>query len=203
MGLAIRSITGTTDTPTTADVGKLLVVNNASQCTMTLNNSGWAAGDWFSVISDGTGGVLFSASGTTLNNADSTLQIDRQFGNSTCIYEGSNNWWILPGLSELSEYRGINTRGTGESAYNFVLADAGKLVEAQHATAWTGTVPPNSSVAFAVGAKIDVARYGAGTVTIAQGSGVTIRGTLTIGAQYDVVTLIKRATDEWYMVGGA
>jgi hypothetical protein len=94
----------------------------------------------------------------------------------------------------------INTQ-TG-TTYTLVLTDREKLVEMNNGAGNTLTVPPNSSVAFPIGTNIEVSQYGAGLTTVAQGAGVTIRGTLTVVAQYDVVTLIKRGTDEWYMVGG-
>lgn len=90
------------------------------------------------------------------------------------------------------------------TTYTLVLADSGKIVEMNNASANTLTVPPNSSVAFAVGTQIVVVQQGAGQTTIAAGSGVTLRsesGNLKIGFQYSSVALVKRATDEWYVVG--
>ncbi len=101
-----------------------------------------------------------------------------------------------------SQILGINSQ-TGTS-YTLVLGDAGKLVEMSNAAANTLTVPPNSSVAFPVNTKIDVSQMGAGATTIAQGSGVTIRSKdtkLALNGRYVVTTLIKRATDEWVLVG--
>lgn len=92
---------------------------------------------------------------------------------------------------------------TGTS-YTLVLTDAGKLVTMNNASANTLTVPPNSSVAFAVGTRIDVIQYGAGQTSIAAGSGVTIRSIdsmLDISDQYGGVTLWKKATDEWILIG--
>ena len=88
--------------------------------------------------------------------------------------------------------------------YTLVLADGGKIVEVNKATAAVLTVPPNSSVAFPIGTMIDVVQYGAGQVTITPGAGVTIRssgGRLKTGAQYAVASLRKRATDEWVATG--
>lgn len=87
--------------------------------------------------------------------------------------------------------------------YTLALADAGTVVEGTKATAQTVTVPPNASVAFPVGAVIEVVQIGAGQVTIVAGSGVTLRtaATLTTRAQYSAVVLRQRATDEW-VVGG-
>jgi len=68
----------------------------------------------------------------------------------------------------------------------------------------TLTVPPNSSVAFPVGANITIIALGAGQVTVAEGSGVTIRSAgsdLKLTEQYSTATLIKIATDTWLLVG--
>lgn len=98
-------------------------------------------------------------------------------------------------------YAGINAQ-TG-TTYTLVLTDDGKLVTCTNAGAITLTVPPNSSVAFPVGAQVDVAVMGAGMVTVTPGSGVTVNGTpsLVTRAQYSAVTLIKLATDTWLAVG--
>jgi hypothetical protein len=88
--------------------------------------------------------------------------------------------------------------------YTLVLTDANKLVEANVGSANTLTVPLNSSVAFTIGTKIDVAQYGAGQTTITAAGGVTIRsfgGALKIAGQYGAATLVKIGTDEWYCFG--
>ena len=60
------------------------------------------------------------------------------------------------------------------TTYTFADGDQSKLVTASNGSAQTYTVPPNSSVAFAVGTAITIIGIGAGKVTLAQGSGVTI-----------------------------
>lgn len=90
------------------------------------------------------------------------------------------------------------------ASYALVLSDADKLVEMNVATANNLTVPLNSSRAFSVGTQILLAQYGAGQTTIVATSGVTIRsngGKLKLNAQYSGATLIKIATDEWYLFG--
>lgn len=92
---------------------------------------------------------------------------------------------------------------TGTS-YTLVLADAGKRVRTNNASSNTVTVPPNSSVAFATGTRIELFQYGAGQTTIAAGSGVTIRSSgskLKLTGQYSGAMLDKIATDEWLLVG--
>lgn len=90
------------------------------------------------------------------------------------------------------------------TTYTLVLADAGKLITLTNASAITLTVPPNSSVAFAVGTVIALAQYGAGTVTVAAGAGVTINSDtsmLDLAGQYTTAALTKIATDEWLLTG--
>lgn len=89
------------------------------------------------------------------------------------------------------------------ASYTLVLADKNKIVEMNNASANNLTVPPNSSVAFPVGSQINVLQTGAGQTTIVAGSGVTVNGTpgLKVRAQWSYVTLIKRATDTWVVVG--
>ena len=90
------------------------------------------------------------------------------------------------------------------TTYTFVLADQGKLVTASNGSAQTYTVPPNSSVAYSVGTTITVIGIGAGKVTLAQGSGVTINSKdseKAIDGQHASVTCIKTATDTWQLIG--
>jgi hypothetical protein len=90
------------------------------------------------------------------------------------------------------------------ASYTLVLSDADKLIEMNVESANNLTVPLNSSVAFATGTQILLAQYGAGQTTIVATSGVTIRsngGKLKLNAQYSGATLIKIATDEWYLFG--
>jgi hypothetical protein len=89
------------------------------------------------------------------------------------------------------------------TTYTLVLTDATKFVSLSNASAITLTVPPNSSVAFPVGTEIILAQLGAGQVTIAPGSGVTLNSTpgLKIAAQYGTAALKKTASDTWLVFG--
>jgi lysophospholipase L1-like esterase len=93
---------------------------------------------------------------------------------------------------------------TKTADYTLVLQDQGGLIEMNSASAHVVTVPPNSSVAFPIGTSIDLVRYGAGTLTVTPGAGVTIdspAGVLTVGPQYGRARLYKRATNEWVLTG--
>ena len=96
------------------------------------------------------------------------------------------------------------------TTYTFVLQDANnELITASNASAQTYSIPTNASVAFPIGAQINIIQIGAGQVTI---NAVT-SGTTTVlsngataalpklRAQYSSATLIKVATDAWYVIG--
>ena len=89
------------------------------------------------------------------------------------------------------------------ASYTLVLADKGKLVEMNVASANTLTVPLNATVAWPVGSSIDILQMGAGQTTIVATAGVTINSTpgLKIRTQYASATLIKRATNTWILIG--
>jgi hypothetical protein len=90
------------------------------------------------------------------------------------------------------------------TTYTLVLTDAHKLVTQSNASGITTTVPPNSSVAFEIGDQVNLLQLGAGQVTVAAGSGVTIRSQgskLKLNGQYATATLVKIGTDEWVLLG--
>lgn len=90
-----------------------------------------------------------------------------------------------------------NQTGT---TYTFVLADTPKVVTSNNASAVTFTVPPQSSVAWATGATLQVKNLGAGAVTFAGGVGVTITNTATTVPQYGEATLVRTGSDAWTVV---
>lgn len=144
------------------------------------------------VISDPTG---LDKNDVGLGNVDNTSDANKPVSDATQS--------ALDAKEKLGELAGINTQ-TG-TTYTLALADLGKVVEMNNASAMTLTVPPNSTAAFPIGGRIDLTRLGAGTLTIAAGSGVTIRsagGKLKVADQYGMASLYKRGTNEWVLVGG-
>ena len=83
------------------------------------------------------------------------------------------------------------------------LADLAKLVTLSNAGAITLTVPLESSVAFAIGDRIDLLQKGAGQVTIVGAGGVTVNATpgLKLRSQWSSATLIKLDTNSWVLLG--
>ena len=131
--------------------------------------------------------------------------------NAVLVGSGASttSWTTAPTISGLVTCSGgiaapllINAQ-TG-TTYTFVLADQTKLVTASNGSAQTYTVPPNSGVAFPTGTAITIIGIGAGKVTLAQGSGVTINSKdseKAIDGQHASVTIIKTATDTWQLIG--
>jgi len=100
---------------------------------------------------------------------------------------------------------GINTQ-TG-TTYTTVLADNGKLITQSNASAIATTIPLNSSVAYPVGAQLNIAQLGAGQITVAGAGGVTVVSTGATAAtpktraQYSSLTAIQTSTDNWLVAG--
>ena len=101
-----------------------------------------------------------------------------------------------------SSFRSTLNDQTG-TTYTLALADLAKLVTLSNAGAITLTVPLNSSIAFALGDRIDLLQKGAGQVTIVGAGGVTVNATpgLKLRAQWSSATLIKLDTNSWVLLG--
>jgi hypothetical protein len=90
------------------------------------------------------------------------------------------------------------------TTYTLVVGDLNKLVTCSNASSITVTVPPS---VFSAGNQINVQQIGAGQVTFAQGSGVTITSTGAtasapkLRAQYSACTIICTASNTFTIVG--
>lgn len=122
-------------------------------------------------------------------------------GAGTLQYNGSE-------VAVASDVSGSTENAQTGTSYTLVLTDAGKTVTMTNSSSNTLTVPPNSSVAFPTGSRVDVIQYGSGQTTIAAGSGVTIykyaiaSGTnAKLAGQYSAATLWKKDTNIWVLVG--
>jgi hypothetical protein len=115
---------------------------------------------------------------------------------------------LVGGTTSASAALAFNAQ-TG-ATYTFVLADAdNKLVTASNASAQTYSIPTNATTAFPIGTQINLIQIGAGQVTVSAATS----GTTTVvstgataaapkcRAQYSALTLVKRDTDSWYVIG--
>ena len=89
------------------------------------------------------------------------------------------------------------------ASYTPILTDEGNVIEMDVGTANSITIPPNSSVAFRIGASIDVLQKGPGQTSVVAGAGVTVLNTpgLKFRDRYSMATLIKRDTNTWIVSG--
>jgi hypothetical protein len=109
---------------------------------------------------------------------------------------------LVATANKASGLSAINTQT--DTSYTLALTDSSKLITLDNGGAITLTIPPSSSVAFDVGTQILVEQLGAGVVTFAPGSGVTLLSydsNLSLAGQYAGATLIKLATDTWTIQG--
>jgi len=128
-------------------------------------------------------------------NAELTVDTDKKV---VVVHDGST----AGGVPLMKQRPALNAQ-TG-TTYTLVAADASKVVTASNASAITITVPPSVYVA---GDIITVLQTGAGQVTFAQGSGVTITSTggtasaPKIRAQYAGAQVICTASNTFTIVG--
>lgn len=99
---------------------------------------------------------------------------------------------------------GGSVNQSASTSYTFALSDAATYLQFTSGSAVTATIPTNASVAFAIGAEIDIEQNGAGVVTFSAAGGVTLRsnsGLVATNGQYAVATLKKVATNTWTLLG--
>lgn len=123
------------------------------------------------------------------------------------IGDGSTVWNSLVYLNNLTV---ITTPTFTANAYTLVAGDAAEtLLVSNAASAGTLNIPTNASVPFPIGTQINLIQTGSGQITIQ----ATTPATTTINStgatstaprlrvQNSSATLLKTATDTWYVVG--
>jgi hypothetical protein len=153
-----------------------------------------------SAVNAGTGLSGGGSSGSVTLAIDTAVTADL-----TTSQTLTNKTLTTPVINSGQINLGINAQ-TG-TTYTTVLADNGKLVTQTNASAIATTIPLNASVAYPVGAQINIAQMGAGQVTISGASGVTIASTGAtattpkLRAQYSTATAVQTAIDTWLVMG--
>lgn len=111
--------------------------------------------------------------------------------------------------AQMNSIANLTVRAVTATSDTFVLTDAdNKLITYSNTGTTTITIPPNSSVAMTTGSVVNVIKIGSGgTISIVQGSGVTIASTgttstnPTITKTFGAVSCIKVDTNSWYVIG--
>jgi hypothetical protein len=189
--------------------GDLRIKANKEAAADTLSylfQTNWSGRAEFGLIGDDDFAIKVSPDGSAWTTA---LTIDKTTGEvnvptaapGTDTAQAASTAFVLANADPKGKLVGVNAQ-TGTS-YTLALVDAGKLVTLSNAAAIALTVPTNASVAFPVGTIVDIAQIGAGSVTIAGDTGVTLNSRLgpDMGGQYAVATLVKTATDTWLLAG--
>jgi hypothetical protein len=148
---------------------------------------------FYSNIPSATNRWNFYANGSALNYFNGTVLMGSTTDNNT-----GSQLQVNGSISFQNQF----SRQT--ASFTLTLATQNKIIEMNVASANSLSVPTNASVAFPIGTEIAVTQYGAGKTTIVPLSGVTIRsagGFKSLSAQYAMATLVKVATNEWYLVG--
>lgn len=164
-------------------------VNLATQVTGTLPVANGGTGV---TTSTGSGSVVLSTSPTLTTPVLGTPTSGTL---SNCTVDGTNS----------VGFRTAPQTSGGASAYTLVLTDSGKSVIFTGGSTATLTVPTNASVAFPVGTVLLVINDNSGNLTIS-GAGVTFQlangatGNRTVATK-GMATLLKVATDTWYVSG--
>lgn len=90
------------------------------------------------------------------------------------------------------------------SNYTLTLTETGALVRSNTGSAITITVPTTASVPYADGTRIDLLRWGTGTVTISPQGGVYILSSgnkFSLASHGSGATLVKISGDNWALIG--
>lgn len=140
-------------------------------------------------------GPLLKSGGTMAGNITMAAYTLLNAGTGSTIQDGA-------GTQRAIGYRALPLTSKTTS-YQIALTDVGQGVS----TTAGVTVPPNSTTAFAIGDTVVAYNNSASSITITQGSGVTLRlvGSSSSGnrtlAQRGLATLLKVGTDEWVASG--
>jgi hypothetical protein len=83
------------------------------------------------------------------------------------------------------------------------LSERDNLIEVSSASAVAVTIPADSTLNYPIGTSIDILQTGAGQVSIAGASGVTVNATpgLKLRTQWSSASLLKRAANTWIVMG--
>ena len=188
----------TSNNPTLA-AGEIGLETDTSKFKIGNGSTAWtslayAAAGTITSITAGTG-----LSGGTITGSG-TIAIDSTVATLTGSQTLTNKTLTAPQITQA-----INAQ-TGTS-YTLVMADDTSLVTLANASAIALTIPLNSSVAFPIGACVDIVQFGAGQVTVSGASGVTLVSTGGTSAtpktrvQNSAITLRKLGTDSWIAIG--
>ena len=157
-----------------------------------------------------TSGTLAQFAATT--SAELAGVISDETGSGSLVFSASPAFTGAPTTPDPTIATGIANKryvdtvsiNVQTASYSLALTDSGKLIEMDSSNPNIVTIPLDSSINFDIGTSIDVYQYGTGQTTIAGDIGVTIRSSgnkLNLTSQYSAATLVKRAANDWVVMG--
>jgi len=184
------AVTLSINTAITADLSTAQTLTNKTISADNNTLSGIAASSF--VLSNGSGNIDGSAAQKAIPSG---------------VVVGDTDTQTLTNKSLTSPKINLGINAVTSTTYTTVLDDNGKLVTLSNGSAIAVTIPLNSSVAYPVGAQINMVQLGAGQVTVAGTSGVTVVSTGATAAtpktraQYSTLTAVQTSTDNWLVMG--
>lgn len=158
-----------------------------------------------------TGDVTISSSGVTA--ISSGVVVNADVSSSAAIAYSKLNLASSITNSDISDTAAISLTKVADVAistktttpYVIALGDKNSLIEMNLAGANVVNVPTNASTPFPIGTVINIVQYGAGKTQIVASTPGTTSVRATPGNylrdRYATASLIKRGTDEWYLIG--
>ena len=139
-------------------------------------------------------------------DGNSSMYIQAAVKDSTNTLGGDGQILVSNASGKLTWQDSVPTtvRSSALTTTNIILADKNGVVITTAATATDVRIPTNAGAAFPIGTKITIIQEGAGTVTVVGTAGVTLQssqGHDRLSHQYSVATVVKTATDTWYLYG--
>lgn len=116
----------------------------------------------------------------------------------------SGAWKRLASSLLVSGFADATVEMTASASLDTATHPPGTFLKVNSGSAVTVTVPEDAVYEFPVLHEIPIIRYGSGQITIAAGSGCTVRfagSRDNINGQYGVGTLKKIAANEWVFTG--
>jgi len=127
-----------------------------------------------------------------------------QIADSTETFAGTDDATIVTPLKlrqwGQGQYKAVQVASTKTVDYT----DIGQYIYNTGSSGYTVTTPTSADITYPIGARIDFAQTGTGTITFAAGSGVTISGASgMVLRQYKAATLVRISSTSWHLIGGA
>ena len=178
------------------------------------DNTGWVktSGDVVTVGTDDLEFTQFSGAGSVtagtnleVSGTQISLAADPTLVDATITTLDVTNLVFPDGTTQTSAGVVSLTTFTEKTAsYTLdALPHQDAVVEMNSGSATTFTIPANSTLAWPVGASMDIMQTGAGQVTVSGASGVTVNFTPgnKLRTQWSSCTIMKRSTDSWILFG--